>query len=189
MSNCCNSCPCAKANAVVQKAYVLTVKANQASAVLGALSKAEEILGIISIGVEAINTLGTLAILGSTTAGSLVITVVTDVEDRTNERKLLAMQTIMELAAAYDSCLQEISGVVLESELGTNMQAISAVVTQANSAQIQINAIQTLFCRPVPVPVAVFFATSAASAAAEVLSTIINTGIYLCTGDPLNPNA
>jgi len=189
MSNCCNSCPCSKPTAVVQKAYVLSVKANQAAALLQALSAAEEILGIISIVVETIDDLGKLAILTSTTAGSVIFTIVTNVKDRTDERKLLAMQTIMELAAAYDSCLQEISGVVLESEAGTTMQAIAAVVAQANSAQIQINAIQTLFCRAVPVPVSVFFATSAASSAAEVLSTIINTGIYLCDGDPLNPNA
>lgn len=188
MSNCCNPCPCAKANAFVQKAYVLTVKAEQAAAVIQALTAAEDVLGIISLAFEAIDTAGTLTILSSSTAGSVVITVVSNVEGRTDERKLAAIKTIIDLSAAFDSCLQEITGVVLESELGTNMQAIAAVIAQATSAQIQINAIQTLFCRAVPVPVAIFFATTAVNAAAEVLATIINTGLYICTGDPLNPN-
>jgi hypothetical protein len=186
--SCCpQNCPCAQAKAISYNAFVMQVKADQVAAVLKTLATATDslsnTLAITSATLTAIDTLGHLAVASQTTLGSAAILITLKHNYNTHEEELAQIATLVQLAGAFSACLQQIKGVLIESTKGTNMEVIAATVSAAASAAIEVTAIQTLFCGANgAIPVNVFFATKHA----EVLVNIINAGMYLCTGDPIN---
>lgn len=186
---CCpvDPCPCTRARAVSQVGYAISVKASQASALVQALGTVRDtegdLLELTSVVVNAIDTAGTLAILTSTTLGSAVVMLTLKREYETLEKKLIQINTLVHLAGTFQACLVEVQGVLVQSNVGTAMQTITGVVAQAASAGITLDAINTLFCDPeVPIPVQVFVATKHA----QLLIDLINAGMYICTGEPIN---
>lgn len=186
---CCpvDPCPCSKARAVSQVGYAISVNASQASALvqaLGTVRDAEgDLLQLTSIVVNAIDTAGNLAILTSTAIGSAVVILTLKREYETAEKKLTQINTLLHLAGTFQACLVEVQGVLVQSNAGTAMQTISSISAQAASAGFALDAINTLFCDPeVPIPVQVFVATKNA----QLLIDLINAGLYICTGEPIN---
>ena len=180
-------CPCTRARAVSQVGYAISVKASQASALvqaLGTVRDAEgDLLDLTSVVVNAIDTACNLAILTNSTLGSSVVMLTLRKDQRSIEKQLGQINTIVHLAGTFQACLVEVQGVLVQSNVGTAIQTIAGVVSKAASAAITIDAINTLFCDPeVPIPVQVFVATKHA----ELLANLINAGMYICTGEPIN---
>ena len=144
-----------------------------------------DILALTSLTMDAINTGANVLIGTSTTVGTIKVTITLDLEQFEVDAKFNQIQTLMELASVFDSCLEQTSGVLATSNIGTAMQLITGVATQAATAGISLTTVNQLFCESnPPVPVKVFIGTNAADA----LVAIINAGMYICTGDPANPN-
>jgi len=185
-TSCCNQCPCAKAKAISLKGYSMTVDATVVSSLLQALSSAVDpngnLLKINSISTNTEFSVGQIAAASTTTAGSVMITITLDEYKESQEDFLNAVNTIMNLSAVFGACTQAVDGVLIQSNAGTQLQAMAAVVSQAVSAGIFLSTMNTLFCSSPPVPVQFWVATKQA----EALTTIINAGMYLCNGDPIN---
>lgn len=185
----CYECPCAKANAFLQKAYVYSVGVDAIEQLVNTLTSARtavgDLLNITMISIDGIEAVSTLAIATSTTVGTVKVMIALDLKEFSDEAKLNQIQTVIDIAGVFDSCLQEIDGLVATSNVGTAVQLISSVASQASAANAKLSKINALFCESnPPVPVKVFFA----SKKAELLVNIINLGLYICTGDPANPN-
>jgi hypothetical protein len=188
MSKCCE-CPCAQANAFAQKAYVFSVGVDAVEQLVNTLTTARtaagNLLNITMMSVDGIQAAATLAVATSTTVGTVYVTIALDLKEFSAEAKLNQVQTVMDIANVFGSCLQEIEGFVATSNVGTAIQLIASVASQAAAANANLSKINALFCESnPPVPVKVFFA----SKKAELLVNIINLGLYICTGDPANPN-
>lgn len=180
-------CHCTRAIAVSQVGYAISVKASQASALVQALGTVRDtegdLLDLTSVVVNAIDTAGNLAILTNSTLGSSVVMLTLRKDQRSIEKQLGQINTIVHLAGTFQACLVEVQGVLVQSNVGTAIQTIAGVVSQAASAAITIDAINTLFCDPeVPIPVQVFVATKHT----ELLANLINAGMYIFTGEPIN---
>lgn len=184
---CPQSCPCELADAFVEDAYVFTVKAETASSVIQVLNSTVDSIGnklkLAGLQIAADVSTSAVDILTSTTTGSVVFTVVLDVAGAALEFKEAQTIALMNAVAIFDTCVQQIQGVLVASPVGTTLETITAVAKEAASALITLEAIQVLFCESQPpVPVKVFFKTKAA----QTLADLIKLRLYICTGEPLN---